>query len=339
MGRPAGWMTELTGRGPMRSPGAPSHPREIEREFWRQIAKGLLPEEAAHVVGASQAVGSSWFRHSGGMSPFDLDAFSGRYLSFREREEIALMKARGAGVREIAHTIGRSPSTVSREVRRNVATRAASLGIGRLLRNGRPNSWHAARRHRNWSPTRSFTPTSRIGCPDRSACLTERLFSARRPERGRSATSSIAKTGHGCRGGVRSRSPTGSRSTSPMMSPCASATRRSTGRSTFRAVAHSNASSSCAYEPVAHCEHHERDHDARYGPTSLRRHCDQRSPAEVEKPCRSRPLVSMAGGQWPDRLEGQAGRLRQDRRRDPPHRAPGLVSDTAAPAQGRPDAQ
>ncbi len=27
MGRPAGWMTELTGRSPMKSPGAPSHRR------------------------------------------------------------------------------------------------------------------------------------------------------------------------------------------------------------------------------------------------------------------------------------------------------------------------
>lgn len=108
MGRPAGWMTELTGRSPMRSPGAPSHRREVEREFWREIAKGLLPEEAAHVVGASQAVGGRWFHHGGGMSPFDLKAFSGRYLSFREREEIAVLRAQGTGVREIARTLGRS---------------------------------------------------------------------------------------------------------------------------------------------------------------------------------------------------------------------------------------
>ena len=127
MGRPAGWMQELTGRGPMRSPGAPSHRREVEREFWREIAKGLLPEEAAAVVGASQAVGSRWFRHGGGMSPFDLHGFSGRYLSFAEREEIALMRARGDGVREIARALGRAPSTISRELRRNAATRGGRL--------------------------------------------------------------------------------------------------------------------------------------------------------------------------------------------------------------------
>lgn len=127
MGRPAGWMTVLTGRAPMRSPGAPSHRREVERLFWREIAKGLLPEEAAHVAGASQAVGGRWFRHGGGMSPFDLKAFSGRYLTFREREEIALLRAQGHGVRAIARSVGKAPSTISRELRRNAATRGAKL--------------------------------------------------------------------------------------------------------------------------------------------------------------------------------------------------------------------
>src|SRR3954453_20093034 len=127
MGRPASWMQELTGRSPMKSPGAPSHRREVEREFWKEIAKGLLAEEATHAVGVSQAVGARWFRHGGGMSPFDLEAFSGRYLSFREREEIALLKAQGAGVRQIARELGRAPSTISRELRRNAATRGGKL--------------------------------------------------------------------------------------------------------------------------------------------------------------------------------------------------------------------
>ncbi len=127
MGRPAGWMLELTGRAPMRSPGAPCHRREVEREFWREIAKGLLPEEAAKAVGASQAVGSRWFRHGGGMPPMDLAPLTGRYLSFAEREEIALFKAQGAGVRTIARALGRDPSTISRELRRNAATRGGKL--------------------------------------------------------------------------------------------------------------------------------------------------------------------------------------------------------------------
>jgi IS30 family transposase len=41
---------------------------------------------------------------------------AGRYLSFPEREEIALLSVQGRGVREIARRIERSPSTVSREL-------------------------------------------------------------------------------------------------------------------------------------------------------------------------------------------------------------------------------
>jgi IS30 family transposase len=127
MGRPAGWMKELTGRSPMRSPGAPSMRREVEREFWREIAKGVTSEEAAAAVGVSQAAGARWFRHGGGMPTLDLAALSGRYLSFGEREEIALLRVQGAGVREIGRLLGRSPSTISRELRRNAATRGGKL--------------------------------------------------------------------------------------------------------------------------------------------------------------------------------------------------------------------
>ena len=127
MGRPAGWMTELTGRAPMKSPGKPSLRRDVERLFWQQIATGLSSEQAALAVGASQAAGSRWFRERGGMATFMLRPLSGRYLSFEEREEIALLRAQGSGVREIARRLGRAPSTISRELRRNAATRGGKL--------------------------------------------------------------------------------------------------------------------------------------------------------------------------------------------------------------------
>ncbi|MFF2438759.1 IS30 family transposase [Streptomyces sp. NPDC058107] len=120
-------MKELTGRSPMKSPGAPSLRREVEREFWREIAKGLLSEEAAVAVGVSPAAGTRWFRQRGGMPSVDLAPLAGRYLSFHEREEIALLRAQGAGVREIGRRLGRAPSTISRELRRNAATRAGRL--------------------------------------------------------------------------------------------------------------------------------------------------------------------------------------------------------------------
>lgn len=52
---------------------------------------------------------------------------SGRYLSFAERVEIALLGAQDLGVREIARRLDRSPSTVSRELIRNAATRSGKL--------------------------------------------------------------------------------------------------------------------------------------------------------------------------------------------------------------------
>lgn len=52
---------------------------------------------------------------------------TGRYLCFAEREEIALLHAQGHGVREIARRLQRDPSTTSRELRRNVATRGHRL--------------------------------------------------------------------------------------------------------------------------------------------------------------------------------------------------------------------
>src|SRR3546814_16756348 len=62
------------------------------------------------------------------MAPFDLKFTpTGRYLSFAEREEIALLRARDKGVREIARAIGRDPGTVSRELRRNASTRGGKL--------------------------------------------------------------------------------------------------------------------------------------------------------------------------------------------------------------------
>ncbi len=61
------------------------------------------------------------------MPPITLTAPSGRYLSFAEREEVAILKAQNHGVREIARRVGRHPSTISRELRRNAATRGGKL--------------------------------------------------------------------------------------------------------------------------------------------------------------------------------------------------------------------
>jgi len=124
MGRNQVQRTSMAGRKPMRSPGRPPPARAEQRAFWRLVAVGRTSEEAALACGVSGPVGSRWFRHGGGMPPLSLDEPTGRYLSFAEREEIALLRAQDVGVRQIARRLGRSPSTISRELRRNAATRS-----------------------------------------------------------------------------------------------------------------------------------------------------------------------------------------------------------------------
>ena len=127
------WAADRALRPPMRSPGRPEPSRAVQREFWRLIAGGMTTVEAAESVGVSWPVGSRWFRHAGGMPPLSLAEPTGRYLSFAERDEIALLRAQGAGVREIARRLGRDPGTVSRELRRNAATRGGKRAYRALV--------------------------------------------------------------------------------------------------------------------------------------------------------------------------------------------------------------
>jgi IS30 family transposase len=126
----------------MWSPGRPPVARREDRQrFWEAIARGLSSEDAAVSCGVSPAVGGRWFRQGGGMPSTSLAPLSGRYLSFAEREEITVLKAQDCGVREIARRVGRSASTISRELRRNAATRG-----GRLDYRASTAQWHADRR-------------------------------------------------------------------------------------------------------------------------------------------------------------------------------------------------
>src|SRR3954453_8110804 len=150
MGRTAAWVSTKTGRAPMRSPGRPPPRREVERTFWVKIAEGLSSEDAAVAVGVSGPVGSRWFRQRGGMSAsIRKGPSAGRYLSFAEREEIALLRAQGAGVREMARRAGRAASTISRELRRNAATRGGNLDYRATTA-----QWHAERAARRPKPAK-----------------------------------------------------------------------------------------------------------------------------------------------------------------------------------------
>ena len=155
MGTPKRRRSDRAGRAAMRSPGRPTPGRREHRQrFWAAIARGVSSEDAAAEAGVSAAVGVRWFREGGGMPSVTQAPLSGRYLSFAEREEIALLRARGCGVREIGRLIGCSASTISRELRRNAATRGGGLEYRATTA-----QWHADRRARRPKPAKLVVNT------------------------------------------------------------------------------------------------------------------------------------------------------------------------------------
>jgi IS30 family transposase len=154
----------------MRSPGRPPvWQSESLCRFWQAVAVGRTIEDAARDAGVSAPVGVRWFRGAGGMPPTHLapsaKSTSGRYLRFPEREEIAIELSKGIGIRAIARKLGRSPSTVSREVRRNAVTRGGSLDY-----RASTAQWHADRVSRRPRPSKLVTnPALRSYIQDRLA--------------------------------------------------------------------------------------------------------------------------------------------------------------------------
>ena len=205
-------------------------------------------------------VGSRWFRENGGMAPFSFVPVSGRYLSFVEREEIAVLHARQCGVREIARHLGRSPSTISRELRRNAATR----GGGLEYRATNAHQWHSDRRASrpkvsklaSNDPLRKYVQDrlgGMIARPDGELVPGPQVGRSGGQHLGRPHNESMRISHEGsttmCKAidggqhlGAPSRFRTGSGSISPIMSPCGFLTRRSTRRFMCKAEVRSNAS-------------------------------------------------------------------------------------------------
>ena len=105
--------------------GRPAAPRALQVQFWDGIRSGLGVAEAGSAAGVGPVKAFAWFKQAGGVKSNGPRLAGGRYLSVAEREEIALGLAREESLRSIAARLGRSPSTISREVARNSRGRGA----------------------------------------------------------------------------------------------------------------------------------------------------------------------------------------------------------------------
>jgi Helix-turn-helix domain len=237
-------------RGQIPSPGRPTVAwREDRVRFWAAIARGVMTEDAAAEAGVSAPVAFRWFRHAGGVNPALAATVSGRYLFFAEREDIAIWHAQKVSGREIARRLGRDPSTICRELRRNASTRTYRLDYKASIA-----QWHAERRARR-------PKVAKLVADDRLRQYVQDRLSGlirtpdgtrevgRRGQNGRVGTSRTAVTAGGSPPGARSRSRTACPSSSLTMSPCGSRMRPSTRRCSFRAVVRCSANWSPACEP------------------------------------------------------------------------------------------
>lgn len=156
-------------------------PQKAKREwFTRLIAQGVSNSEACRIVGVNRRTGKRW-RHgrtvtsSSGrrlhyppVTSVPKAEISARYLSEDERVRIGDLHRRGLGVGLIASQLGRSPATVSRELRRNVdpasgqyrpftaqrlaAARRARPGRGKLVGDAVLRQFVQERLDKRWSP-------------------------------------------------------------------------------------------------------------------------------------------------------------------------------------------
>lgn len=117
-----------------------SKPAEVRAVFFTARASGATLRQAAAAAGVSRTTSKNWVRQSGGVRPRSTRPRSALRLSLEERETISRGLAGRLTLTAIAAELGRSVSTVSREVRRNSgpngyrAARADRLAVARTSR-------------------------------------------------------------------------------------------------------------------------------------------------------------------------------------------------------------
>jgi IS30 family transposase len=93
------------------------------RAFLVLVAEGVGTKEASRVVGINPRTGRRWLHgraDRAGVAALPASPEpSARFLSLEERVAIADMRLAGRSLRSIAADLGRSPSTISREIARN----------------------------------------------------------------------------------------------------------------------------------------------------------------------------------------------------------------------------
>lgn len=149
---------------PRKSRGAP--PKNAARAHYDQLMKqGMGNSEACRIVGISRSSGTRWRHgHSVVLKSGDIKrvapishrrpvVISARFLSESERITIADLLHAGRSIRAIAIELGRSPSTVSREIRRNIQSPPATTVRERP--SAAPNVDEAASGPGRSQPTRS----------------------------------------------------------------------------------------------------------------------------------------------------------------------------------------
>src|SRR6266700_5772165 len=147
--------------------GRPAAPGALQAQFWEGIRSGMGIVEAGRAAGAGREIAFRWFKKAGGVRSNGPRPAGGRYLAAREREEIAVGLAAGEPVRAIAARLGRAPSTVSREIRRNsrgrrhyralaaqgqAQWRAARPKTAKLAGNAVLRAWVQEKLEQRWSP-------------------------------------------------------------------------------------------------------------------------------------------------------------------------------------------